>query len=167
MLKFVNACRQRVNIMAIITSAKGLIVTGGLGGPACCALLTAPFSLVCGCVLITVSPPGTGGWAQYPVTNIPGVPPGSAYYTPAPKRYGQEMRYIMLTVKWSEREWIRRYLVQKDTADILVSVVGAFNNITVTVKGLFHATGSNVQVFFSGLKRIVKKAVAMLKQDDK
>ncbi len=152
--------------MAIITNAKGLIITGGLGGPACCALLTAPFSLVCGCVFVQITP-GTGGWAQFPVTNIPGVPPGSAYYTPAPKNYGREMRYVVVTLKWSGREWMRRYLVHKDIADMIVTVSGVFSNITVTVKGLFHATGSNVQVFFYGLKRYVKKAIAMLKQDDK
>lgn len=151
----------------MLNNAKGLIITGGLCGPACCALITAQFGLVCGCVFVEVAPPGSGGWAQYPVTNIPGVPKGSPYYTPAPKNYGKEMRYILVTVKWKEREWKRSYLVSKDVADMLVSVSGVFNKVAVKVRGLFHATGNNVQVAVSGLHRVVKKVIAVLKQDDK
>jgi hypothetical protein len=153
--------------MSIINSAKGLIITGGLGGPACCALITAPFGLVCKCVLEVFPPSGGGGWAQYPVTNIPGVPPGSPYYTPAPRNYAEELRYIVLTFTWKNKEWKKGYVVKKSVADFIISVSGAFTNIKVKITGLFHATGNNVKVAVFGLKRVAKKVIAVLKQDDK
>lgn len=133
--------------MALITSTKGLIITGGLGGPACCVLLTANiFSLVCGCKLQIITSPGGGYYPYHVVT---------PYYTPwrAPS---QDTCLVLVDVKLGEDHWRKSYVVDRGKGDTIITIVKVFNTIR-----------SGVSAAATSIKRVAKKALVYFTPRDK
>jgi hypothetical protein len=119
--------------MALINDAKGLIITGGLGGPACCALLTANFSLVCGCDFRIVV---TGGGGYYPHHVV------TPYYTPM-RAPAQDTCLVLVDIKLNEHHWRKSYVVDKGKGDTIITIINTFNKIksriVSTVTSFDHA----------------------------
>jgi hypothetical protein len=128
--------------MAIINNAKGLIITGGLGGPACCALLTANFSLVCGCVF-RVEVVGGGGYYPHHVI--------TPYYTPM-RAPAQDTCLVLVDVKLGENHWRKSYVVDKGKGDTIVKIIDTINKAKAKFVGMASAitrTAKKVLVYFS------------------
>ena len=123
--------------MALINNAKGLIITGGLGGPACCALLTASFGLVCGCSFRVEVVSGGGYYPHHVVT---------PYYTPM-RSPAQETCLVMVDVKIQNFHWKKSYVVDKGKGDTVISIVDKINKIKSVI---VEAVAS----FSRGIKRM-------------
>lgn len=111
--------------MAIINNAKGLIITGGLGGPACCALITAQFSLVCGCDF-RVEVVGGGGYYPHHVI--------TPYYTPM-RAPAQDACLVLVDIKLGENHWRKSYVVDRGRGDTIIKVMSTFNRIKGKIIG--------------------------------
>jgi hypothetical protein len=135
--------------MAIINTAKGLIITGGLGGPACCALLTANiFSLVCGCSF-QVFQPGNAGGGYYPYHVV------TPYYTPwrAP---AQDTCLVLVDIKLGDNHWRKSYVVDRGRGDTIITIVKVFNKVR-----------AGVTAAATSVKRVAKKALVYFTPKDK
>lgn len=122
--------------MALINNAYGAIITKGLGFPACCYLLTAPFGLACGCE-ITPVPPNVGTGGSTPVYLTPLV-------VPLGQRIDTNTRLVILTIKHRENlKWKKEYIISKRKAAILVEVLNFVNAVkdktAITVSNLKQA----------------------------
>jgi hypothetical protein len=115
------------------------IITKGLGLPACCAMITANFGLVCGCKIQVINPPidiSGGGGGSYAVA--PGI------YVPWPKSVQKNTKMVLITVKFNQdKTWRQSYIISTRKADIVVRVIGIVNAMTaklqVGVRQLKHA----------------------------
>ena len=106
--------------MAIYTHNYSAIILKGLGGAACCALLTANFGLNCGCSIEVVIPP--------PINTGGGGPVGG-FFVPFPKKLEQRTRLVLVTVKFSrEMAWRRSYVVDVSRSDMIVKVINIVNS---------------------------------------
>lgn len=132
--------------MAIINNAKGLIITGGLGGPACCALLTAGFHLVCGCSF-RVEVIGGGGYYPHHVV--------TPYYTPM-RAPAQDSCLVLVDVKLGESHWRKSYVVDKGKGDTIITLINTFNKVKSRVVGAV-----------TSFKRAVKKTIVYFSRRDK
>jgi len=132
--------------MALINSAKGLIITGGLGGPACCALLTASFSLVCGCDF-RIEVVGGGGYYPHHVV--------TPYYTPM-RAPAQDTCLVIVDIKLQEHHWRKSYVVDKGKGDTIITILDAFNRIKSSIVGTV-----------STFKRTIKRSWAYFGTKDK
>lgn len=103
--------------MATINNAKGLIITGGLGGPACCSLITAQFSLVCKCAF-QVQIVGGGGYYPYHVI--------TPYYTPQ-RAPAQDTCLVLVDIKLGDNHWRKSYVVDRGKGDTLIKMMTAFH----------------------------------------
>ncbi len=128
--------------MAIINNAKGLIITNGLGGPACCALLTAGFGtgLVCGCKFQVEIVTGGGPYIAAP------------YFSPIGQKLDQETRLVLIRVVYdNEIRWRKQYIIDKPKADILVEIIGFINAIkdktSILVQNLKQTTAKVIATF--------------------
>lgn len=130
----------------IINNAKGLIITGGLGGPACCALITAQFSLVCKCSILVVTSPGGGYYPYHVVT---------PYYTPwrAP---AQDTCLVLVDIKLGDNHWRKTYVVDRGKGDTIITIVKVFNKIR-----------SGVTAAATSVKRVARKALVYFTPSDK
>ena len=134
--------------MALITDAKGLIITGGLCGPACCALITANiFSLVCGCKIEVIPPSGGGGYYPYHVV--------TQYYTPwrAP---AQDTCLVLVDIKLGDNHWRKSYVVDRGKGDTIITIVKVFNKLR-----------AGVTAAATSVKRVAKKALVYFTPSDK
>jgi hypothetical protein len=123
--------------MALFTNNYSLLITKGLGGPACCAILTAGFGLVCGCTIQVVEPPdGGGGGGSYAIE--PGI------YVPWPKKIPAKSKTVFISVKFSEtKRWSRSYVLDAVRADMVVRAINVANaatrKLSVGVENVKHA----------------------------
>lgn len=108
--------------MALYTHNYSAIITGGLGGSACCSILSANFGLNCGCTVEVVIPPPpifTGGSGGGPV---------SGFFVPLPLKMKQQTRMVLVTVKFSQdNAWRRSYVVDVSRADMVVKIINLIN----------------------------------------
>lgn len=122
--------------------AKGLLITNGLCGPACCALLTASFGLVCGCQF-RVEVIGGGGYYPYHVV--------TPYYTPR-RAPPQETCLVLVDIRLGDNHWRKSYVVDKGKGDTIVTFINTFNKVKRTVVGAvssFNRAMKKVLVYFS------------------
>lgn len=137
--------------MSIINNTAGYIITRGLGGPACCTLLTVNFGLACGCSIVIVTPPtggSGGGGGSYAVE--PGI------YVPWPKDTSPQTRMVLITVKYHDKAWRRSFIIDKRRADIIIRISNVINRIT-----------SRINVGVDHFRKAMKKVIAVFKNDDK
>lgn len=140
--------------MAVVGNKYGAIITKGLGFPACCAIITAPFGLVCGCIVEPVPPPdnaGGGGGGLYPV-----LPP--LYHTPRGQRVPTiDTRLVTITIKMKDKEvWRRKYVVNKYKGDIVVNVINIINRIK-----------EKTSVGVNNIRQVVRRVSVWFKKEDK
>jgi len=119
--------------MTIPTHTYSAIITKGLCFPACCALLTANFGLICGCQIVVVVEEAKGGGPFH----IP------AYFTPIGQKIDTNTRMVMITVTTREHQWKKMYVVDRKKAAILIEIIGFINTIkdktSIAVHGLKQA----------------------------
>lgn len=135
----------------LFTNTYSGLITKGLGMPACCALLTANFGLICGCSIAIIEPPpgGGGGGGSYAVE--PGI------YVPWPKKITPKSKMVLVTVKFSpEKTWRRSYVLPNTQANILVKAFNVVNSAT-----------AKMTVGVNQLKLATKRVTALFKRDDK
>lgn len=170
----------------MFTTSYSTIIAKGLGaGPQ--ALIIAKYTLTYGIDVEVIEPPvpptggSGGGWARHPVVNIPGVPKGSPYYMPAPRQYGKDQRFVVIKVTLKQRTWSKTFLVEKDTAGIIVKVIGLLQHTELKINAIFNSVKTkvsnisspinNIKVQISKLsvnaKHLKRKVTALFKQDDK
>ena len=130
--------------MSLVTKNYGLIITKGLGAPACCTLLTANFGLVCGCSVEIITPPvgGGGGGGGY-------IPVRPGYYIPVDRTWTKDTRIVVVTVKMGENTWRKHYVVDEPKAQYLVTVANIINNVA-----------GKVRISIEKIKHISKKIIA-------
>lgn len=106
--------------MAIYTTNYSALITKGLGGPACCGIITAQFGINCGCSISVIPvPEGKGGGG-----------PVAGFYVPLPKKLQQRTKMVLVTVKFSPTwTWRRSYVVHTNKADMIVKVINFANNM--------------------------------------
>lgn len=135
--------------MAIFTNNYSMLITRGLGGPACCTLLTASFGLVCGCTVQVVEPPTPGGGGGSFAVE-PGI------YVPWPKANLRDCdRVVVVTVKFSpEKVWRKSYAVDVCNVNRMVKVINIVNAATrrlaVGVENVKHAARRVTALFKRG-----------------
>lgn len=133
--------------MAIVNTAAGLIITGGLCGPACCALITANiFSLVCGCRLEVITTPGGGYYPYHVVT---------PYYVPW-RSPAQDTCLVLVDIKLGDNHWRKSYVVDRGKGDTIITIVKVFNKIR-----------SGVTAAATSVKRVARKALVYFTPSDK
>jgi hypothetical protein len=126
--------------MTIPTNTYSAIITKGLGFDACCALITAQFSLVCGCSINIVVKDAGGGPYQIP-----------AYYTPINQKIDVNTRMVMITVSTRTNSWKKMYVVDRQKAAILIEIIGFIN-----------AVKDRTSIAVHGLRQTVRKVTAWL-----
>lgn len=110
----------------MLTQNYSAIITKGLCAPACCALLTANFGLVCGCHISVIEPPTGGGGGFIPVQ------PG--YLIPVDRTWTQSTRIVVINVKLGEHTWRKHYVVDEPKAKYLVTAINIYNTIADKVR---------------------------------
>ena len=133
--------------MALISNAKGLLITGGLGGPACCAMLTAGFGLVCGCQFQVQVISGGGGYYPHHVV--------TPYYTPM-RALAQDSCLVLIDVKLADNHWRKSYVVDKGRGDTIIKIINGINRVKSSVVGAA-----------TSFKRAIKKAFVYFSDKDK
>lgn len=117
-----------------------LIITKGLGGPRCCALITAQFGLVCGCKIEVVLP---GGGGPYPGSEM--------LYTPTTTKLNRSTALVIVTVKIKEHTFRKQYVIDREKAEIMVSVREFVNVIK-----------EKIQLKVDNIKEVTKKVIVKL-----
>lgn len=105
--------------MSLVSTAGGLIITKGLGGPACCSLITAVFGLVCGCTFVPPTPPSIGGGGPY----------NPILFTPIGQKIDNNSKIVMITVTMGEHQWKKMYAIDRDKQAIAAEVYDFFNSV--------------------------------------
>ena len=137
--------------MAIYNNTYSGIILKGLGGKACCGLLTMGFG-VFKCTISIVTPPvhtGGGGGGSY-AQNV------SGFYVPLPKQLNQSTRQVLITVKMKDHSWRTSFVVSRGKADIVVKVFDFINVIK-----------DRMQVGVNAITRVSKKITAVFQRGDK
>ena len=130
--------------MSLFTQNYSPIITNGLGGPACCVLLTASFGLVCGCHIVVVS--GAGGGGPYPPSAVnPGLIPADRIWT-------QGTKIIVVKVNMGEHKWEKHYVVDDPRAKYVITAVKIINTVL-----------EKVRISVAKIKHISKKVIAVFR----
>lgn len=130
--------------MAIIGNSYGAIITKGLGFPACCAIITAPFGLSCGCEVTPVPPgPNSGGGSVVYMTPV-------AF--PLSNRVDTSNKLVIITVRHNDKiKWKKQYVVDKKKAAIAVTTINFINVVkektSIFVNNVRQVTASVVARF--------------------
>lgn len=121
--------------MALFKHSYSGLITGGLGMPACCGLITMGFGVFkCKIEIVTpIPPPNIGGGGPY-VAN--------GFYIPMTKQLTHTTKFVMVTVTYKEHTWKKAYVVDRIRAKIAVKVVDFIN-----------ATRKRIDVGVSAIKR--------------
>lgn len=108
--------------MALFKHSYSGLITGGLGMPACCGLITMGFS-VFKCTIEIVNPPkppsGGGGGGHVPVGRVGSVP--------LTRQLHHSSKLVTVTVQYKDHKWKKTYTVEKTRAKIVVSIVNFIN----------------------------------------
>lgn len=128
--------------MPLVNNNYGLIITRGLGGPACCAIITAPFGLACGCEVTPVPPgPNSGGGSVVYMTPV-------AF--PLSNRVDTDNKLVIITVKHKENiKWRKQYVVDKKKAAIIVSTINFVNVVK-----------EKTSIFVNNLRQVTATVIA-------
>lgn len=138
--------------MALFNHSYSGLITGGLGFPATCSMLTLGFGLFI-CSIEVITPPvenaGGGGGGSYAVH--PGV------YVPWPKKITPKTKMVLITVKFSkDRAWRHSFTLDGRRADFTVKAVDIVN-----------ATTQRIAVGVDNVKTSIKRVTAHFDDDDK
>lgn len=125
------------------------LITGGLGGNACCGLITMGFH-VFKCTIEVFTPPTAGGGGGSYVVE-PGI------YVPWPKKITKKTRMVQITVKYREQHtWRRSYILQGIKASIIIRIVDVVNTAS-----------SKLNVGINKLRLAKKRVTAVFRSDNK
>lgn len=137
--------------MSLFKNTYSGLITGGLGLPACCGLITMSLGLFT-CVIEIVTPPenaGGGGGGSFAVH--PGV------YVPWPKKITPKTKMVLITVKFSEENtWRHSFTVDGRKADLTVKAVDVVN-----------VASRKLAVGVDNVKTAIKRVTAHFDDDDK
>jgi len=134
--------------MALFKNTYSGLITGGLGGAACCGMITMGFHLF-RCTIEVIPPPrpGGGGGGKYHVN----------YHTP--RQYSPKLKdhNIRITVQFKDgNKWSTMYRVSKKRADLIVKVTNIVNIIK-----------DKINVGVDSFKRVTKTITTNFKNNDK
>lgn len=137
----------------MINSPVGSIITKGLGGPACCNLITAHFSLAKVCVEVVVTPVGIGGGGG----SVP-IPPGHSIHVlqqpvhlQSPTGYVPfkppvEMQNVHIKVSVHDNVYEKDYIVP-----------AFIPNAYVTIKNLTNRAIPSMKVIVNNITKVKTK----------
>lgn len=125
--------------MAIYKKAYSGLITKGLGGSACCGLVTLGFGLF-SCVIGVYEPPFIGGGGSYPIQ--PGI------YVPWRPKHQSSVKTIQITIKIptpsKQKVWRKAYTVAASKADLVVRAINIANaamvRLHVGINDVKHVT---------------------------
>lgn len=99
------------------------LITGGLGMPACCGMITMGFHVFkCKIEVVPppIRPPNTGGGGPY-VAN--------GFYIPMTKQLTHTTKMVLITVTYKDRTWKKAYVVDRIRATVAVKAVNFLNAV--------------------------------------
>lgn len=135
--------------MALYNNTYSGIILKGLGGKACCGIITMGFGLFKCTIEVIIPPQSGGGGGSYAVH--PGV------YVEWPKKITPKTKMVLVTVKFDEkRVWRHSYTVDGRRADITVKAVKFLNK-----------TSERIAVGVDSIKKTARRVTAVFKDDDK
>ena len=137
--------------MALFKHSYSGLITGGLGMPACCGLITMGFG-VFRCKIEIVDPPnppvGGGGGGHVPVGGHFGQ---RGHHVPLTRPLTHTSKLIVVSVKYKDHTWRKTYTVDKVRAKIAIRLVNVINKIkdkiTVGVESLHRVTQRVTAIF--------------------
>ena len=133
--------------MSLFKNTYSGLITGGLGLPACCGMITLQFH-VFKCTIAVI--PGAPIGGSTPVTQ-------GGFYVPFPKKMTQTTKQVLITVKFSrDHVWRKAYVVDNYKADIIVKIFNIINTIT-----------NNFNVGVNTIKHKYKQVTAIFTKVDK
>lgn len=108
--------------MALFKNSYSGLITGGLGMPACCGMITMGFSVFkCKIEIVTPKPPpNIGGGGPY-VAN--------GFYIPMTKQLTHTTKLVQITVTYKDKTWKKAYVVDRVKAKIAVRAVDFINAV--------------------------------------
>ena len=128
--------------MALFKHSYSGLITGGLGMPACCGMITMGFH-VFKCKIEVVPPP-----VRPP--NIGGGPyVANGFYIPMTKQLTHTTKMVLITVTYKDRTWKKAYVVDRVRAAIVVKAVDFFN-----------AARKKIEIGVSALRRVKHQVTA-------
>lgn len=104
--------------MALFKHSYSGLITGGLGMPACCGLITMGFGLF-RCRIEIHDNPATHG----------GGTPVTGFYVPMTKPITTNTKMVLVTVRLGQKTWRKSYVVDRFKASVIVRVVGLISTI--------------------------------------
>lgn len=131
--------------MALFTHTYSGIITKGLGGPACCGLLTLGFS-VFKCKIDIIPPPFVGGGGgSFPVHE--------GIYVPWKPKTVRNKGQIQITVKIKEHTWRRSYNISSKYAHTLIRISNfkdsAKTKIKLAVTNIIKRASIQIKTLFA------------------
>ena len=132
--------------MALFTHSYSGLITGGLGMPACCGLITMGFHVFkCKIEIVNppIRPPNIGGGGPY-VAN--------GFYIPMTKQLTHTTKFVMVTVTYKDKTWKKAYVVDRIRAKIVVKAVDFIN-----------AARSRIEIGASAFKRVQRQVTAVFR----
>lgn len=133
--------------MSLFKHSYSGIITGGLGMPACCGLLTLGFSLF-RCKIEIFNPPagggGGGGWS-----------PSGGFYVPMTKPITSTTKMVLVTVTIKDKTWRRSYVVDRYKASIVVRAVSIMN-----------AMRDRMSVGADSFRKVTQRVTAIFKRNE-
>lgn len=103
--------------MALFKHTYSGLITGGLGLPACCGLITLGFGVFkCIIEVYEGAAGGGGGWS-----------PNGGFYVPMSKPITSTTKMVLVTVRIKDKTWRRSYVVDRYKASIVVRAVSIIN----------------------------------------
>ena len=134
--------------MALFKHSYSGLITGGLGMPACCGLITMGFHVFkCKIEIVTPPPSGGGGAGGGPYV-------ANGFYIPMTKQLTHTTKFVMVTVTYKDKTWKKAYVVDRIRAKIVVSAVNFIN-----------AARSRIEIGVSTIKRVQRRVTAAFKRE--
>lgn len=132
--------------MALFTNTYSGLITGGLGGPACCGLLTMGFGVFF-CKIEVTPVVGGGGGGSY--SNHPNI-----YQTVKGQNRKRKTKTVQIVVKFGpKRVWRHSYNVDEQKASLTVKVID-----------MIHVAGSKFNIGIDHIQHAAKKVTAVFKR---
>lgn len=107
--------------MTLYNNSYSGIITNGLGGPACCSILTVNFSLFfCQINVGPIPPANIGGGGPYPVNARSTVPVN--WHTPRTNAWKYQPRQVNFIIKIAGKEIERKYVLSYGKTQAVVKI---------------------------------------------